>query len=210
MERKIVLLFCLCLSYYASAKDFTAVKDGKIFIQQYKSVAEKIKTLEADFSQEKAIVLLTNKLRSTGRMIFKSDNRLKIEYFKPHAFIFSMHDGKITIKDGERAASSIAVKNSKLFEQISRITMHAINGKIFDSGDFSSTVMENEDSYLIRLVPKSKELKQYYKELDLYIGKETFMMERMTMKETSGDETVMNFENIRTNNTISDEAFIVD
>jgi outer membrane lipoprotein-sorting protein len=215
MKRKAILPYlhicALCLlSYSLSAEEFRAVGDEKTFRQQYQTVSEGIKTLEADFVQEKEITLLTNKLRSTGRMIFKNDNRLKIEYFKPNAFIFAMHDGKITVKDGERAASSMIVKNNKLFEQISQITMYAINGKIFDSRDFGSTVLENERSYLIVLVPKSKELKKYYKQLDLFINKGTFVIEKTVMKETSGDETVMYFENIRTNNIISDEAFIVD
>jgi outer membrane lipoprotein-sorting protein len=210
MKITIVLLLFLCLNYCVSAEKFTAVDDEKVFMQQYKSVSDRIKTLEADFIQEKEIVLLTNKLLSTGRMIFRNDNRLKIEYFKPNAFIFSMYDGKITIKDGERAASSMTVKNNRLFEQISQITMYAINGKIFDSKNFIPTVMENKNSYLIILIPKSKELKKYYTQLDLHISKETFMIEKTVMKETSGDETVMIFKNIRTNNAISDEAFTVD
>jgi outer membrane lipoprotein-sorting protein len=193
-----------------SAQEYFAVKDGEMFMRQYRNVSEKIQTLEADFTQEKEITLLTNKLYSTGRMIFRNDNRLKIEYFKPNAFIFAMHGREITIKDGERAASSISAKNSSLFGQISQITMHAINGKIFDPKDFSSKILENENSYLIVLFPKSKELKQYYTELNLCIGKKTFLTERMVMKEVSGDETVMNFKNIRTNNAISDEAFTVD
>jgi outer membrane lipoprotein-sorting protein len=210
MRKKFILFGLLCLAYSASAGDFSAVKDEKLFMQQYKNTSEKIKTLEADFTQEKEIVLLTNKLISQGRMIFRNDNRLKIEYLKPNVFIFSMHDGKVTLKDGEQAASSISTKNNKLFEQISQITLYAINGKIFDSKDFNSTVLENEISYLIVLIPKSKELKQYYKKLDLYISKESFLIEKMAMKETSGDETVMDFKNIKINNEIPDEAFFVD
>ncbi|MDR3247100.1 MAG: outer membrane lipoprotein carrier protein LolA [Prevotellaceae bacterium] len=214
MKKKFILsvLLCLglCLDYDASAGDFSPVKDEKLFMQHYKSASGEIKTLEADFTQEKEIVLLTNKLISHGRMIFRNDNRLKIEYLKPNIFIFSMQSGKVTIKDGDRAASSISTKNNKLFEQISQITLHAINGKIFDSKDFNSTVLEDETSYLIVLIPKSKELKQYYKELDLYIGKKTFLIEKMAMKEVSGDESVMNFKNIKINNEIPDEAFIVD
>jgi outer membrane lipoprotein-sorting protein len=211
MKEKIILSVFLCLlSYCLLAEEFVAVGDENAFRQQYKTVSEGIKTLEADFTQEKEIMLLINKLHSTGRMIFRNDNRLKIEYFKPNAFIFVMRDGKVTIKDGECAASSMIVKNNKLFEQISQITIYAINGKIFDSKDFSSTILENESSYLVVLVPKSKELQKYYKKLDLYINKKTFIIEKTVMKETSGDETVMCFKNIRTNNTISDEAFIID
>jgi outer membrane lipoprotein-sorting protein len=210
MKRVIILLCVLCLNYSLSAEDFTAVENEAAFRQQYKSVSDTIKTLEADFIQEKRITLLTNKLHSTGRMLFGNDNRLKIEYFKPNAFVFAMHGGKITIKDGERAASSTTVKNNRLFEQISQITMYAINGKIFDSKDFSSTVFENENLYMIVLVPKSGELKKYYKTLDLYISKATFIIEKTVMKETSGDETVMSFKNIRINNSLSDEAFLVD
>jgi outer membrane lipoprotein-sorting protein len=210
MKKKMILLFFLCLNYCLSAEEFTAVEDENRFRQQYKSVSEGIKTLEVDFLQEKEIILLTNKLHSTGRMIFRNDNCLKIEYFKPNAFIVAIHNGKITIKDGERAASSTIVKNNKLFEQISQITMYAINGSILDSKNFGSTILENENLYRIILVPKSKELKKYYKTLDLYINKTTFMIEKTVMKETSGDETVMSFKNIRTNNSIPDEAFLVD
>ncbi|MDR1129841.1 MAG: outer membrane lipoprotein carrier protein LolA [Prevotellaceae bacterium] len=205
-----VLFILSCLSHYASAQEYAGVKDVETFMRQYKSVSQEIKTLEADFTQEKEIALLTNKLHSSGRMIFRNDNRLKIEYFKPNAFIFAMQGEKITIKDGERAASSISTKSSRLFEQISQITMHAINGRIFDSKGFSSNILEDGDSYLIVLVPKSGGIREYYRELNLHIAKKTFLMEKMTMKETSGDKTVMNFKNIRTNNAVSDEVFVVD
>jgi outer membrane lipoprotein-sorting protein len=210
MKRPVILIIFLCLNYCISAQKYTPVKDKEMFTRQYKSVSQEIKTFEADFTQEKEISLLTNKLYSKGRMIFRHDNRLKIEYFKPNAFIFALHDGKITIKDGERATSSISANNNKLFEQISQITMHAINGKIFDSKDFSSDILENENLYLLILVPKSKEIKQYYRNLELYLNKKTFLMEKMIMKETSGDETVMYFNNIRTNNTVSHEVFVVN
>ncbi|MDR1338999.1 MAG: outer membrane lipoprotein carrier protein LolA [Prevotellaceae bacterium] len=210
MKRKLVLFILLCSNCYASAQEYTGIKDIKAFMQQYTSVSQEIKTLEADFTQEKEIALLTNKLYSSGRMIFRNDNRLKIEYFKPNAFIFAMNGEKLSIKDGERAASSISAKSSSLFGQISRIAMNAINGRIFDSKGFTSNILENGNSYLLVLVPKSGEIRQYYRELNLYIGKKTFLLEKMTMKETSGDETVMNFKNIRTNNAVSDEVFIVD
>jgi outer membrane lipoprotein-sorting protein len=210
MEKVFILFIYLCLGHYASAGEYSAVKDEKLFLQQYKSISGEIKTLEADFVQEKEIVLLTNKLNSRGRMLFRSDNRLKIEYLQPNVFVFSMYDGKITIKDGERTTSSISIKNNKLFEQISQITMRAINGKLFDAKDFDTNILENENLYLIVLIPKSKELKQYYKKMDLYINKETFLIDKISMKETSGDETVMSFKNIKTNNAISDEAFLVD
>jgi outer membrane lipoprotein-sorting protein len=206
----IVGLTFLLIGYTSSAEKYSPVKDENAFMRQYGKISGEIKSLEADFVQEKEIVLLTKKLTSQGRLIFGNNNSLKIEYLLPNIFIFSMRDNKVTVKDGERTTSSISVKSNKLFEQISQITMYAINGKIFDSKNFNSVIMENKNSYMIILVPKSKELKQYYKELDVVIGKETMLIEKLIMQETSGDKTTMVFNNIEINNPIADEVFTVN
>jgi outer membrane lipoprotein carrier protein len=209
MKRIVFAMYILTLVFSADAEEFTAVENEQEFRQQYRHISEQIETLEADFVQEKKIQFLDNTLHSSGRMIFKNDNRLKIEYFKPNDFVFALYDGKITVKNGAHKSSVMATHN-RLFEQISRITMYAINGKIFESKEFGATIFENDNRFMIVLVPKSKELKQYYTTLNLYIDKRTFMIEKTVMKETSGDETTMCFKNITTNNTIPNEAFAVD
>lgn len=208
--------FCASLSF---AQEFVTISPRELYVpainpgifrEDYRKKANELKCLEADFDQEKQITLLTTKLTSTGNMTFRHDNKFKIQYLTPNKFIFSMQGNKITVKDGDRAASSMSTKNNKLFEQVSQITFNAINGNIFDSKDFNYTILENYYSYLIKLVPKSKELKQYYSDLHLYVNKKTFLIETIIMNEASGDKTEMKFKNFKVNNPVPDEAFIIN
>ena len=200
----------VCLSsLVARADDYRPVADRAAFERLYGERMGTVKTLEADFVQEKEITLLTHKLVTEGRMKYGGNKRLKIEYFGTNPFVFAMLGDKTTIKDGT-GRRTVSGKNKGAAVQIARLTVASVNGTIFDSDDFTVTVAENADSYLVALVPTSKSLKEYYSEIRIRLSKTTLLTEELRLVEVSGDGTTMRFKNIRTNNELPDKAFLVD
>jgi outer membrane lipoprotein-sorting protein len=210
LSRRLATILTLCVTtLVAHADDCRPVADRAAFERRYRERMSEVKTLEADFVQEKEITLLTHKLVTEGQMKYGGDRRLKIEYFAPNPFVFSMLGDRTTIKDGA-VRRTVSGKNRGAALQIASLTAASVNGTIFDTDDFAVAVSENTDSYLVALTPKSKALKEYYSEIRIRLSKATFYTEELHLIEVSGDRTVMRFKNIRTNNELPDKAFLVD
>ncbi len=209
--KKITFYIFLIFSTYSvfAQQDYKPVVDKKIFIENYQKSCKAITSQECKFTQVKKISLMKQTLESNGKMYFRNDSKLKIEYLKPNLFVFALNGDKISIKDGDKPVTTISTSSNKLFKQISQITFNSINGKIFDSKDFTFDILENKAYYQIKAVPSSKELKAYYKHLLLNVNKKTFLIESIVMNEVSGDISTMYFKDIVTNSTLKDEIFAI-
>ncbi len=204
-----MLLFAGWSFNMAAQQEFKPMVAQQEFKQKYRDACRQITSLQCRFEQTKEISFLKDKLKSNGELFFRSDQKLKIAYRKPNEFVFILDGDKTIVKDGDHAASSVSLKGNKLFQQISQVTMNMIDGKIFDSKGFTFELFENASQFMIKAVPSTKELKQYYTELNLYGAKNSFMVERVVMKEVSGDITTMIFGDIEANKTLNDAVFVV-
>jgi outer membrane lipoprotein-sorting protein len=181
----------------------------KEFKSLYAEKSAAINTLKSDFIQEKNISMLVNKIISKGSFIYKKNNKLRMEYTKPYTYLFVMDNDKIIIKNSQKK-SSVSANSNKLFKMISQITIDCVTGNVLASNDFDVKVSENSKVYNLVLVPSQKMLKSLFNEIDILISKNDFTVDRLEMKESSGDNTVLNFSNKKINAPVSDEVFKVN
>jgi outer membrane lipoprotein-sorting protein len=191
------------------AQNYTPVKDVAGFKKLYSAKSTAMNTLRSDFVQEKSISILNNKLNSNGSFVFKKANKLRMEYAKPYPYIFVMNDDQIIIKNDQRK-SNVSVNSNKLFKMISQITIDCVTGNILNSKDFDVNISENAKVYFLVLKPNQKMIKSLFTEIDLLVAKNDFTVDRIDLKETSGDATTLIFSNKKINTPVSDEAFNVD
>ena len=64
--------------------------------------------------------------------------------------------------------------------------------------------------YHLVLIPKQKMLKSLFAEIDLLVAKSDFTVDKLDLKETSGDCTTLIFSNKKINTPVPDEVFIVN
>lgn len=209
---KIILLFSILLStLFANSQEdgYTILKDTALFKSKMTEFSEKINTLQASYTQEKHLSFIDDIIISNGEFKFKKENKIRWEYTKPYKYLVIINGSKITIKD-ENKTNTIDSKNNKVFEQINKIVSYCINGSILNSNnDFELKYFENKSNYLIKMTPKSVEVKKYLKVIDLYIDKLDFSVSKIKMNESSEDFTIISFSNKKLNNEISEEAFII-
>lgn len=207
------ILFFMCFNFVligvVNAQNYTPVKDVAGFKTLYATKSSAINTLKSDFVQEKSISMLTNKLSSNGSFIFKKTNKLRMEYAKPYPYIFVMNEDQISIKNDQKK-TNISVNSNKMFKMISQITIDCVTGNILNSKDFDVQVSENAKVYHLVLIPKQKMLKSLFAEIDLLVAKSDFTVDKLDLKETSGDCTTLIFSNKKINTPVADEVFKVN
>src|SRR4051812_43790021 len=79
---------------FAQYPGYKAVTDLEGFKKQFTAGSEKVQTVASQFTQEKTLVALTEKITSHGKFWFKRSNKVRIEYIKPFTYLMVMNGDK--------------------------------------------------------------------------------------------------------------------
>jgi outer membrane lipoprotein-sorting protein len=200
------LVFPFCVS--AQVKGFKAISDETAFRKKFSQTANATQSIKSDFIQEKNLNILSEKITSKGKFLFKKQNMVKMEYLTPFKYLLVINKDKVTIKD-DKKSNSFSSKSNKLFENINKLVIDCVQGTALNSKDFTSSVQESDKEYLLVLVPNKKEMKSYFNKINIYIDKKDYSVNKMDMLEPSGDNTLITFINKQYNIAIADAEFVV-
>ena len=209
--RKIILLFCTCLSALclpAQYAGYKPVADMAAFKTQFTTTARLTLTIKADFTQEKNLSLLSEKITSKGKLWFKKDNLVRMEYNQPFQYLVIINNNNVFVKDGSKE-NKISTKSNKLFQQINRLMVDCVQGTALSNPDFKVAVFESAQAYLIELSPIVKGMKDYFKNINLLLSKKDYSVNKIEMFEQSGDNTLISFTNKELNTPIADALFSI-
>jgi len=177
-------------------------------IAQVERAAQNLKSLQCDFRQVKHLSMLNNDMTSRGKMYFKGGSMLRWEYTSPYKYCFILNGTKVSLKDSSNKTNVIDVKSSRLFQEITRIMMNSITGQcLSNKTDFSVAMYKSGSEWEARLTPKKKELSKMFSLITLYIDPAKKMVNRVAMKERTGDSTIISLENVKENGAISSSLF---
>ena len=185
------------------------MKDPSGFRQKFSEVTKKTQTIEANFIQEKHLSILSEKIITKGKFLFKKEKKLRWEYTDPFYYLIILNNGTMFIKDEDKT-SQIDIQNNKMFNEINSIIMGCVQGNLFnDEKKFLPSFFENGGSFLVKLKPLESMLKEYLSEIKIFFNKNDLIVTRIEMHEPSGDYTIIDFTGEKINANITDEKFLV-
>ena len=205
MKRLLILLFVF-VSVHLS---LTAQQSEAQIRQAITQAASAMKTMQCDFTQTKHLRMLNDKMTSKGRMYYQQTNRLRWEYTSPYSYTFILNDDKVLLKNAQRN-DVIDVNKNKLFREIARIMMNSVVGaSLTDDKSFKSTIATNGSEWTATLLPQRKDLRQLFQKIILHFNRTNAMVKQVELIEKNGDKTVIELNNIRTNEKISADMFTI-
>jgi outer membrane lipoprotein-sorting protein len=205
----VLVVFSVLLSHghaFAQYPGYRPVTDLAAFKTKFATESAKVLSISSDFTQEKILTALTEKITSTGKFSFKRSNKVRIEYVKPFVYLMVMNGDKMLVRDNEKE-NKINVKSNKLFQQVNRIMIDCVQGTILDSKDFTTKVFENDKVYLLEMTPTSKSLREFFQTVVLSVEKSDYSVKSIEMNEPSGDKTTISFTNKKINQQVPDAIF---
>ncbi len=211
MNKNLILALLLCipsLQLIAQPKDFKALKDTSTFKSKLQEKARITNTIESNFTQEKNLSMLSEKIISKGHFCFKKTNLLRWEYLSPSAYLIVINKDKIFIKDGKKVSKYDANSN-KMFKGINDMMLNSVQGNVLNHKEFKISYFENEKYYLVEMSPKAKEMKEYLKSISMYFDKLDYTVSKIRMTELSDDYTNIEFNSKKINEPIADTQFLV-
>ncbi len=199
-------MLLLSSSAFADYPGFKPVLDLTAFKKKFIEASAKVKSVKGDFTQEKTLTALTEKITSYGTLWFKRDNKVRMDYSSPFVYKMIVNGDKMLVRDDVKE-SQFNVRSNKLFQQVNRIMMDCMQGTILESKDFATRVFENESAFLLELTPVSKTLKQFVSTIVLIVSKKDSSPDSIEMNEPSGDKTLIMLSNKTVNGPLQDEVF---
>lgn len=135
--------------------------------------------LSADFHQTKQSVMLVDEQVSVGHLTYRAPDYLRWEYTSPIQLVWEL--------DGEKSNVSPQVK------RLLKLIMQTIAcDKLQTTDDFEVSVKNG----VYHLLPKNRELKQFFTNIQLEIDSQTKVAKKVVLTEKNGDLSTIVFYNI--------------
>ena len=208
MRSLAALLSLLMFSAAAPAqpKGFRSVQNTAALQQALQQSTASVQSISSDFSQTKHLSLLADKINSKGKFYYQRADKVRIEYTSPFHYLVVMNGGQMLVKD-EQKSTQVNTRSSKTMQSVNRIMLDCMRGTVFSNPDFKVTAYENDGSYLLVMSPAHESMRKLFDEIDVYLDRNNYEVQRLNLKEPGGDFTEMNFSNTRHNVALNDALF---
>jgi len=202
----ILLLFaCQQASSQNRPLDAAAIQQIKQGVQQ---AARTTLTITSEFTQEKEMSILNDKIISSGAFYFKKERSLRWEYIHPFSYIITIRGDLISISN-EGEVKSFNTQSNRVFAEVNNIIIGSVNGTLLDDNSFSAGYSQNRDHYIVTLTPLSPSLKENLEKIIIFFDKANFTVNQLEMVEPAGDFTRITFSKKQLNQPIPDEVFVL-
>ncbi|TDN89426.1 outer membrane lipoprotein carrier protein [Salegentibacter sp. 24] len=203
---RILNIFLLLLSLNLAAQKKLSKEEVLKFQEEMITSTNNLETLETDFIQIKQIEMMKEESVSRGKLYYQNPEKLKWEYTEPLEYIILYLEGDLHINDsGDKIVRNTS--SNKLFDKIAKLITGSVNGKLLQNNqDFEISYTQENNLISALIVPKDKSLKAIFSEIYLLYN-ESNIVEKVSLKEESGDATIIEFSNIKINQNIPDTIF---
>ena len=211
MTKKILfsLAVLLTVAVQAQTPKRADAAQAKSMIAKINQTAASIRSMTCNFTQVKTLSFLNDKLTSQGRMCYDSSGRLRWEYLSPYSYVFVLNGQKVYIKSS-KSAQTVDIRQSRLFQGIAQVMMNCVTGRsLTSSADFDCVMSTQGAEWVALLTPKKKELKKLFQTVELHFSSSRQMVTRIIMAEPSGDTTVIDLKDVKTNQPVDEKMFVV-
>jgi outer membrane lipoprotein-sorting protein len=184
------------------------VSEQDVLMQRITGTLQSVKSLKADFAQERHLSLFLDVLSARGRLYFVMPDRLRWELSEPYASVLVFNGGnvaKFVREDGKLVKMKPGMEDmlQEVLQQITSI-MRGNFKKLRDVYDIS--LFQGKD-YRLSMRPLSAGLSKIIKSLDLSIDPGSSHVTTITIREPQGDYIEIKFSGEEENRTLDNRLF---
>lgn len=170
-----------------------------------KKQAATTQTVTSDFVQYKHLDFLSNDIKSSGKLAFKSPDKVKWEYTTPFEYSALFKNKTLYINDNGKK-SDMDMGSNKIFEQLNQLITASIKGDMFDDNEFNITYYKKEGASEVHFMPKDAQFSEFIKAFLITFSSKGEVQE-VKMIEPSEDYTQIVFSNRTINQSLPDAVF---
>ncbi|MGD9949703.1 MAG: outer membrane lipoprotein carrier protein LolA [Desulfobulbus sp.] len=165
-----------------------------------------VRSVQAEFTQEKQMKILIRPLHSNGTFVFQAPGSLRWEYLQPLHSLLLMHGGRVgkwIEQDGVLTQESGAGLDA--MQIVLQDIGNWLDGRFTENPQFT---VVHTDARKVVLTPKAKGLRSVVERIELLLGEEAGVVEEVGIYESAETSTHLYFHHILLNQEIPLERFI--
>ncbi|WP_020587255.1 outer membrane lipoprotein carrier protein LolA [Desulfobacter curvatus] len=176
-------------------------------LAQIQKAAGSIRSISADFIQEKHMKILVKPLISKGIIRFQSPDALRFEYREPIQNILIMQGQRVSryirkdttfVRDNAAAMGAMTV----VMDEISQW----LKGN-FSTSVFNATIEETPEPGRIILAPKDKAMTHFIQDIVLVLSEQPGVFKEVVIRENQDSYTRLRFDKVQLNEGIAPDLF---
>lgn len=202
----ISLILIVLSSFQNKSEAYHKLKDVDSLISKIKTYTSETNSIKSDFIQEKHLNILEEVLISEGYFIFQKENNILWEYRHPIDYAIIVYDGKFIIRDVDKL-SEFNIESNRMFKEINNMIITSVSGNFLNNPDFEASYFENNEFYLVNLIPVKPEVKEMLSEIEIYFDKKDISVSKVKFIEPGDDFTLIKFFNKEFNQPIPEQVF---
>lgn len=194
----------------------TPVSDVEGLKAKMQASAEKITSIQSDFTQEKYVSVMASTMKSSGKFYYQKTDKVKLEYTVPFKQDLVMNGTKLMMKANGGKPMIMDASSNPMMAELKKVISACMSGNIANIGDnYKMTYFVDGSNYLIEIVPQSADIKKFAEKVDLYLDSSDFTVVRMRMIEakkpnqSKNDYTDYTFTNKKKNAAIAESVFAI-
>lgn len=199
-----IFLLLLTLSFFAA---IPSVQAGTTDQEEPVLAAQplQLRSVQADFIQEKHLKILARPIISTGTFTFQAPQSLRWEYRTPIRSVLLMHGGKVK-KFMERDGVLTEDKGMRLdaMQVVLAEISNWLDGRFTDNAMFTVAF---PDKQTILLTPKDQGLAALISSIRLKLADQAGLLDEVTIFEGPGSSTTLTFSNRTINRKVPASLF---
>jgi outer membrane lipoprotein-sorting protein len=171
--------------------------DAKAALQSLQKSMANVANISADFKQDKRLSLFSRTITLTGHLEIKFPHFFRWEVYSPVKTIITADGERVTIWDEEtNQTNSTSVNDNPVVKNIwTQIDSWFMGRYSVLAKDYKIKVLKKEPLELV-FKPRAKPLSAAVDSITIFFRKDRKYLNKVILKETGGDSTVMKFLNI--------------
>jgi len=168
-----------------------------------------VRTLRADFVQDKVVTLFAETVRSSGKLVVRRPDRLRWEVRAPDESLFVIAGPAVRYRlPGARG--NVDVRTAGALGAVLRDLVAFLAGPFADvRGRYRLALAETSPLVLVA-TPTSRDVTRSVRALRLRFSRDLRVLEGVAIEEPGGDRADIRFSNVRINPQVPDSTFTLE
>ena len=170
-----------------------------------------VRSFEAAFTQDHHLAMFMDVLKASGRCFFAAPDKFRWEITAPyHSILVFNRDRVAKFEEKDGAMKYVESGAYDIIRGLMAQMTGWMRGDFKAGGDaFAMAALEGAKEYQLQLTPKSKEMQQYIRRIEVYINKNPLQTSRIVIREPEEDRIEIRFSEVRENAALDEKLFDV-
>lgn len=207
---KLLHLLIILISFLTTTAQNLTVEDKekvREIIGEITKKCNEIENMRCNYIHEKSVSLLEDEIEMSGTAIFVKPNNLYWSCNNDDNQYFILKNDSIKINN-TNGVTMMPVQEHLIFREIHKIINNSISSNsFFDETNFTPTLVENENHYIINLKPKKNKMKSVMGNMTFHFDKSTLLLSQIEVTDSNNDITNIRLSDIYINQELDNNLF---